>query len=163
MFIKSNGYPNPYVYNYENGGADNKVVDNDCTSGLHSSVFLTGDKILGEVNRTVKNPKKLEIHLGSINIVDSKEKYIINLFAPGFKKEDLTIEIEGSDLLFKAKSSKELEKEFTLQEYSIYMFERLVKLPSNLDTINIKATYEAGILTVNFDKIITKITKIQIQ
>ncbi len=87
----------------------------------------------------------------STNVIETNNDFIVELAAPGMKKEDFEILIENNVL--KIKSQKETENKtgddgnFTLQEFRYQSFERTFTLNSKVvEDAKINATYTDGIL-----------------
>ena len=94
--------------------------------------------------------------LPSINIKDNKEEYIVEMAAPGMKKDDFNIEIHNNVLTIKSETKFEENKEeenYTRKEFSYKSFQRSFNLNDKVvDDEKIKATYEDGILCVTIPK-----------
>jgi HSP20 family protein len=92
----------------------------------------------------------------SLNIREEKNNYILDLAAPGLKREDFDINVEGDRLTIssdKETETEEKEKEgFTRREYSYSSFSRTITLPDFADTSKINAKYNNGILNVTIPK-----------
>lgn len=95
----------------------------------------------------------------AVNIKNLEDAFAIELAAPGFDKADFKVEFENGRLVISAEKEKVEEGEdkvvenFTHKEFTYNSFERAFNLPEEgVDVDGIKATYEAGILTVNVPK-----------
>lgn len=94
--------------------------------------------------------------LPSVNIRESAEGFEVELAAPGFEKSDFKIEL-NHDLLT-VSSEKKIESEtkegqqFTKREFSYQSFSRSFTLPNTVDSHQIGAKYENGILRVSIPK-----------
>ncbi len=92
----------------------------------------------------------------SVNILEDDNGFTIELMAPGFRKEDLHIEVVEN--LLKLSAKRELEKEsedrnYLRREFRLNSIEREFRLPENrIDEENISARFEDGILLVNLPK-----------
>ncbi|MBQ6269132.1 MAG: Hsp20/alpha crystallin family protein [Bacteroidetes bacterium] len=74
---------------------------------------------------------------------------------PGIKKEDISINVTKNRLTIKAEKKdyeKVDKKTFHLSERVFGKFERSFELPNYIDTENIKADYESGVLTLTMNK-----------
>jgi HSP20 family protein len=90
-----------------------------------------------------------------VNIKDTKESYRIEVAAPGFKKEELSIKVEGNILSLSAESRQETEtteEKFTRKEFNFSSFARSFTLPKTIDVTKVTANYENGILYVTLPK-----------
>lgn len=57
----------------------------------------------------------------AVNISEQKDEYLVSLAAPGMKKDDFKIDVDGNILTIsseKEESREEKEKKFTRKEYS---------------------------------------------
>jgi HSP20 family protein len=95
------------------------------------------------------NPQTGNSTIPAVNIKETENSFDIHLAAPGFKKEDFKIAIEKDVLTISAEVKKEQEEKtesYTRKEFSYNSFSRSFNLPDFLETENIKAVYENGIL-----------------
>ncbi len=92
----------------------------------------------------------------SVNIIENFTNFVIELAVPGLQKEDFTIETEEDTLKIASKKVSEKEAEsdlkYTLKQFNYKNFERVFKLPENIITEDIKASYENGILKITLPK-----------
>ena len=93
----------------------------------------------------------------AVNIIEQDIQFLIELAAPGNKKEDFEIEIEDGILSISSSSNKEdntSEKEtFTRHEFSYNSFRRSFTIPESVDVSSIKATYSEGVLLIKLLKL----------
>jgi len=95
------------------------------------------------------------ISVPAVNISETKDQYEVSLAAPGMKKEDFNIDVEGSTLTISAETKEEkVEKEerFTRKEYNYSLFSRSFTLPDWVHKDKIDAKYENGLLKVVLPK-----------
>ena len=91
----------------------------------------------------------------SINIREDKEKYIVDMAAPGLKKEDFRIDLDGNQLTISCEKEQESNDErdhFFRREYSYTSFSRALTLPENANSEAVNAKYTDGILTLTIPK-----------
>lgn len=126
--------------------------------------FLTGlDEELFNKRQTSKSSQV------AVNIIERDEDYIVEMAVPGFKKENIHIELDGNKLSIRgeAKENKEVEGEsYTHREFSYGEFTRSFTLPKDVDGQNIGADYSEGVLRVTVPKPETKkkiVKKIEIK
>jgi HSP20 family protein len=94
-------------------------------------------------------------NLPAVNIIETNEGYHAELLAPGRKKENFSLGIEKNQLTVayneeKAEGQpewKQIRKEFTLGN-----FKRTFNLDENIDSDNIQAKYEDGLLKLFLPK-----------
>ena len=93
----------------------------------------------------------------AVNIIEQDTQFLIELAAPGNKKEDFEIEIEDGILSISSSSNKEdntSEKEtFTRHEFSYNSFSRSFTIPESVDVSSIEATYNEGVLLIKLLKL----------
>ena len=91
----------------------------------------------------------------AVNVTDNKDNYLVSVAAPGMKKNDFKIDIEGNMLSIsceKEETKEEKEKKYTRKEYSYSSFSRSFTLPEDVLRQKIEATYEDGVLNVKLPK-----------
>lgn len=92
----------------------------------------------------------------AVNIKDNKNKYEIELAAPGLSKDDFNVTLEEGMLTISAekKQEKEEEKEgYVKKEFSYSTFSRSMTLPETVDEDkDVKASYKDGILHLTLQK-----------
>ncbi len=91
-----------------------------------------------------------------VNIKETESAFLLELAAPGLKKEDFNIEIDKDVLTISSETKKEnIEKEegkFTRREFVHTSFRRAFTLPENVKAEDINAAYEHGVLRVSLPK-----------
>ncbi len=90
-----------------------------------------------------------------VNVKDTEAAYIIDVAAPGFNKEEISIKVENNLLTIKAeqKSEEEVkEQKFTRKEFNFTSFNRSFTLPKTVDADKIGAAYQNGILSITLPK-----------
>ncbi|MES1213950.1 MAG: Hsp20/alpha crystallin family protein [Bacteroidota bacterium] len=97
--------------------------------------------------RTLKVP--------AVNITEHKDEYLVSLAAPGLKKDDFNIDVDGNILTVssqKEENKEEKEKTFTRKEYSYSSFSRSFTLPEEINKEKIDAKYEDGVLKISLPR-----------
>ena len=92
----------------------------------------------------------------AVNIIEKDIQFMIELAAPGNKKEDFEIEIEDGILSISSSNKEDntSEKEtFTRQEFSYNSFRRSFTIPDSVDVSSIEATYNEGVLLIKLLKL----------
>ena len=93
----------------------------------------------------------------AVNLIEQDTQFLIELAAPGNKKEDFEIEIEDGILSISSSSNKEdntSEKEtFTRHEFSYNSFRRSFTIPESVDNSSIEASYSEGVLLIKLLKL----------
>lgn len=94
-------------------------------------------------------------NLPPVNIKENEADYELQLSVPGRTKEDFIIEIDKDVLTVSTEvENEEVKKDenFTRREFSFKSFKRSFTLPNTINTENIKANYENGILSFALPK-----------
>lgn len=97
--------------------------------------------------RTLKVP--------AVNITEHKDEFRVSLAAPGLKKEDFHIDVDGNILTIsseKEENKEEKDKTFTRKEYSYSSFSRSFTLPDEINKEKIDAKYEDGVLKISLPR-----------
>ncbi len=90
-----------------------------------------------------------------VDIYEDAHKLSLKLEVPGIKQEDLDIQVENQTLTVKGErklESEEKEENFHRIERRYGSFVRTFTLPQTIDTGNVSATYDAGVLTISMPK-----------
>lgn len=91
----------------------------------------------------------------AVNIKENDEGFSLDFMVPGMKKEDFKINLENDVLKVSAELKEEKEEDnqgYYRKEFAFGSFCRSFTLPESVDSENIKASYENGILTVGLPK-----------
>lgn len=92
-----------------------------------------------------------------VNITESKDAFKVDVLAPGFRKEDLKLNVEENTLSIAAEHKDQALNEgerYTRREFSHRSFKRSFRLPENVDTERISAEHANGVLTVHLPKVV---------
>ena len=93
------------------------------------------------------------------NVMENENMYIVQLAAPGLKKEDFFVNINDEGNLVIKMEQKDDEKKdnekthYLRREFSYTKYEQTLILPDDVDKEKIEAKVSDGILTVNLPKI----------
>ncbi len=99
--------------------------------------------------------KTKAISTPSANILETKDKFSVELSVPGWNKEDYNIQVESKTLILSADKKEETREEGTKwnrREFRQHSFKRMFELSENINTAEIAAKYENGILSVELPK-----------
>jgi HSP20 family protein len=95
----------------------------------------------------------------SVNISETNENYVLEFTAPGFTKEQITIEVEHDVLIVSGEYNKEEsknDKNYSRKEFTLASFKRSFTLPESVNKDAIKAKYENGLLQIGIPKQLEK-------
>lgn len=91
-----------------------------------------------------------------VNMRETDDRYMLELVAPGLKKENFNLSVSGNLLTVSFEASKEEnqdhQKGWIRQEYSLQSFSRTFTLDDTVDIDKIEARYENGILQLSLPK-----------
>ena len=92
--------------------------------------------------------------LPSVNLIESKESYTIELSAPGFDKDDFKIELDNFNLSVSLEKDDNLNdtNHYNKREFNYSSFKRSFKLAKYSNIKKIDASYVNGILTIQIPK-----------
>jgi HSP20 family protein len=91
----------------------------------------------------------------SVNVRETNNAYLVDVAAPGLKKEDFKVNFDNDVLTIsseKEESKEEKDERFTRREYSYAAFERSFSLPQTAEAEKMEAKYENGVLEIKIPK-----------
>ena len=93
----------------------------------------------------------------AVNIKETAENFEVSMAAPGMRKEDFRLELEGNQLTISSEFENQQEQKegerYTRREFSYQSFQRSFTLPRNVvDVEHIEATYNDGVLRLLIPK-----------
>lgn len=100
--------------------------------------------------------------LPAVNIKENDTNFVIELAAPGKAKDEFNIEIDHNVLTISSEEKNEKEEtegKYTRREFSYSSFRRSFTLPETVDSEQIEASYEHGVLLVSLGKKIESLPK----
>ena len=102
-----------------------------------------------------KKPEKMNFQLMKTDIRETEDQYILEVDLPGYKKEDIKIDVTEGYLTINAKVEKEDKKiniNMLVNEQSIYTGTRSFYVGEDIKTNEIKASFKNGILLLEVPK-----------
>lgn len=93
----------------------------------------------------------------SVNIRETADAFLVEMAAPGMKKNDFHIELDNNILTIRSEMKNEEEvkegERYTRREFSYQSFQRSFNLNKDIvDDAKINATYADGILSIHLPK-----------
>jgi HSP20 family protein len=91
----------------------------------------------------------------AVNIIEDDKSFTLSLAAPGLKKEDFHIQMNGTMLTIsseKEEQKEEKDERMTRNEYNFTSFTRTFNVPEDIEMEKIAANYENGVLTLMLPK-----------
>jgi HSP20 family protein len=111
--------------------------------------------IFDDFERRFYSPFKYEGFIPAANIKENERSFDIEIAVPGMKKDDFKINLENNILTVsteKEEEKNEENKNYTRKEFMYGSFSRSFTLPKVVETEQIKASYENGILSIQLPK-----------
>jgi HSP20 family protein len=105
----------------------------------------------------------------AINVKETDKAYVVELAAPGMKKEDFNVHInDEGNLIVKMEKKQENKEEdksarYLRREFSYSKFEQTLLLPDDVKKEDITAKVEHGVLTVELPKVVEEKVKVSRQ
>jgi len=91
----------------------------------------------------------------TVDIYDNDENIVIKAELPGIDKKDIVIDVKDGVLTLKGERSFDnevKEEKYYCRERTFGKFERVFRLPADVDPEKISADYKDGILKINIPK-----------
>ena len=123
-----------------------------------------GNKSTGKMSKNIcHEPLELELSFHGIgmqqglpvNVSETETSIVVEAHLPGFKKEDVNIQISGNsvEIYARKKSAKEQKgRGFYIQEAGSSSVSRSFKLPADVEADSAKAKLEDGVLVIKMSK-----------
>lgn len=97
------------------------------------------------------------ISMPSVNIVEGKEDFRIEVAAPGLEKDDFKIDLENNVLTISSEreesnEQQEDENRYMRREFCYSSFSRAFSLPNTVDADKIEANHKNGVLSIAIPK-----------
>ncbi|WP_396176652.1 Hsp20/alpha crystallin family protein [Flavobacterium sp.] len=101
--------------------------------------------------------ERFNVNVPAVNIKETDTNFVVELAAPGKKKEDFNIELDDNVLTISSEASTENEEKdkdgkYTRKEFSYSSFKRAFTLPEIVNEYDINASYENGVLHITLPK-----------
>lgn len=90
-----------------------------------------------------------------VNIVENNEEFLVEMAAPGMKREEFHVELDNDVLVIWAEVSgneEEKSNSYTRKEFSYDSFRRSFHLPNTVEVDKIRAKYQDGMLRLQIPK-----------
>lgn len=122
------------------------------------SLASTFDQLFNEFFRDdfpVNGNNRRVLTRPATNVVETANTFRIELALPGLDKSDFQVNVEDDMLKISASTSWELQEGENLKrhEFGDVEYKRSFHLPETIDTDNIEAKYENGILSIALPKL----------
>jgi HSP20 family protein len=101
------------------------------------------------------DPVSASAFVPPVDVYEDEHKIVLKLEVPGLKDEDLDIQVEKNVLTVRGErkfEKEEKEENFHRIERRYGTFFRSFSLPNTVNTENVKADYNAGVLRIEVEK-----------
>lgn len=103
------------------------------------------------------NSSSTNTTIPAINVKETNDNFEVEVAAPGMKKDDFKVELDGNMLTISSEKKDEWEdkegEKYTRREFSYQSFQRSFQLPRDVvDENKIEAKYENGVLRLVIPK-----------
>lgn len=116
---------------------------------FNRDVFNWGTSNFSSTNTTIP----------AVNIKETSDNFEVEVAAPGMRKEDFKIQLDGNTLTIYSEShhgrtdESNSDEKYTRREFSYQSFQRVFVLPKDVvDEERIEAKYESGLLKLKIPK-----------
>lgn len=127
-------------------------VNNGFVKSIDGMIKDLFNEFPSAVSKTVREDV---LHFPPVNIIDTPASYKVEMAAPGFEKNDFKVNLEANVLTISTETKEEIPSEtdkVIRREFSLKAFKRSFTIDEKIDTENISAKYENGILTLTLPK-----------
>lgn len=124
-----------------------------------SDIFNEMEKLFSEFNRSPVASNSKTYFDAAYDVVENEKSYNLAIDLPGFKKDDIHIDLKENTVAIKGERKRD-----NGDEKFVMYFERSFTLPTNVDTEKVEAQFEDGVLNLVLPKLAAaKARKIDIQ
>ncbi|GGG95837.1 Hsp20/alpha crystallin family protein [Silvibacterium dinghuense] len=113
---------------------------------------LFSERANGKQNDTAEKPASF---VPAVDIFENEQKIVLQLEAPGLKQEDFDIQLENDTLTVRGErklSAEAKEEDFRRIERRYGSFARSFSIPVTVNQESVKASYDAGVLSIELGK-----------
>ncbi|HUA91603.1 MAG TPA: Hsp20/alpha crystallin family protein [Terracidiphilus sp.] len=113
------------------------------------------NSLFRDFNENGDGPLTTASFVPAVDIYEDTEKVVLKLEVPGIEEKDLDIRVENHTLTVKGErkfEKEEKEENFHRIERRYGSFYRAFTLPNTVDTENVNAKYNAGVLKLELKK-----------
>ena len=110
------------------------------------------------------NTPKTNATAPAINVLENENEYIVELAAPGLRKEDFDISINNDgDLVIKMEKKNEVKDEkahYLRREFAYSKYEQTLILPDDVNKDEVGARMSDGVLNITLPKLNKTVQKV---
>ncbi len=93
--------------------------------------------------------------LPAVNVIETNNEFILEMAVPGLKKSDFEINVDNNILSISSEiksENNETRENYTRREFGYSSFKRTFDIPETVETENVSAKYDDGILKITLPK-----------
>ena len=113
------------------------------------------NSLFRDFNEGDRRPLTTASFVPAVDVYEDAQKVVLKLEVPGIEEKDLDVRVENHTLTVKGErkfEKEEKEENFHRIERRYGSFYRAFTLPSTVDTENVQASYNAGVLKLELKK-----------
>jgi HSP20 family protein len=113
------------------------------------------NSLFQNLNDGENHPLSTASFVPAVDVYEDEKKVVLKLEVPGIEEKDLDVSVENNTLTVKGErkfEKEEKEENFHRIERRYGTFFRAFTLPSTVDTENVQASYNAGVLRLELKK-----------
>ena len=116
------------------------------------------DRFMQQVNEMFEFPTETtnRIWYPALDLVEEKDRFVVLLELPGVDPKTVEVNLQGNLLTVSGErkdASERTEGRVLKREHSYGTFQRTLQLPFRVQSENVKATYEKGVMTISLPKV----------
>ena len=123
---------------------------------LHREIDKLFDDAFRHLGRSSESAPAEGVIIPRVDISGTDKEYLVSVELPGIEEKNIDLEVQGDALSIKAQREHGSKDENTDEKKGYYrierhygMFQRILQLPEDADTENIKANYKNGVLHIS--------------
>jgi len=113
------------------------------------------NSLFRDFNESADGPLTAASFVPAVDVYEDQQKVVLKLEVPGIEEKDLDVRVENHTLTVKGErkfDKEEKEENFHRIERRYGSFYRAFTLPNTVDTENVDAKYNAGVLRLELKK-----------
>lgn len=113
------------------------------------------DQFLNDSFLNWRNEMNESSRIPRVNIAETNEEFLVEMAAPGMKRDDFNIELDNDNLVISTEvqtSNEDKDSSYRRREFSYESFRRSFHLPNTVEADKIKARYQDGMLRLLIPK-----------
>ena len=113
------------------------------------------DQFLNDTFSNWRNEMAEGNRIPRVNIAETDDDFLVEMAAPGMKRDDFHIELDNDNLVISAEvqnTNEDKNSNYTRREFSYESFRRSFHLPNSVEVDKIQAKYQDGMLKLVIPK-----------